>query len=516
MGRAKIMTAEEAVAMIKDGETVGVGGFVGTSVPEELQVAIEKRYLETSSPKNLTLVYAAGQGDGKDRGANHFGHEGLIKRVVGGHWNLAPKLQKLAIDNKIEAYNLPQGVISRLYREIAAGNPGVITHVGLKTFVDPDLMGGKLNSMTKEDIVEKITLNNKDYMFYKSFPINVAFIRGTYADEDGNITLDKEPLKLEALPLAMACKNSGGKVFVQVEKVVRRGTFDPKSVKIPSILVDGIIVTKGHPQTYGTHFEESYISACILPVNMFEKYPLNARKIVARRSAMFLNKSDVVNYGIGIPEVIAEILKEEGLIGETVATVEAGAIGGNPAGGLDFGCAVAPEAILDQAYQFDFYDGGGLDKTFLGLAQCDKYGNINVSKFGPRIAGCGGFIDISQNSKQVIFCGTFTAGGLKVKCEDKKLVIAKEGESKKFIQDVEQITFSGEFAKENGKTIYYITERAVFILDKNGFRLTEVAPGIDIEKDILAHMEFRPEIDENLKLMDERIFSDKPMGLTIS
>ncbi len=515
MGRAKIITAEEAVAMIKDGDTVGVGGFVGSSVPEELQVAVEKRYMETNNPKDLTLVYAAGQGDGKDRGANHFGHEGLIKKVVGGHWNLAPKLQKLAIDSKIEAYNFPQGVISRLYREIAAGNPGVVTPVGLKTFVDPDLAGGKLNDKTKEELVEKINLNGKDFLFYKSFPIDVAFIRGTYADEDGNITLDKEPLKLEALPLAMACKNSGGKVFVQVEKVVRRGTFDPKSVKIPGVLVDGVIVTKGHPQTYATDFEESYVSACILPVNMFEKYPLNARKIVARRSAMFLNKNDIVNYGIGIPEVIAEVLKEEGLIGQTTATVEAGAIGGNPAGGLDFGCAVAPEAILDQAYQFDFYNGGGLDKTFLGLAQCDQYGNINVSKFGPRIAGCGGFIDISQNSKQVVFCGTFTAGGLKVSCEDKKLTITNEGKSKKFIENVEQITFSGEFAQENDKTTYYITERAVFVLDKNGFKLTEIAPGVDLEKDILAHMDFRPEIAEDLKLMDERIFADEPMGLKI-
>ena len=313
----------------------------------------------------------------------------------------------------------------------------------------------------------------------------------------------------------MACKNSGGKVFVQVEKVVRRGTFDPKSVKIPGVLVDGVIVTKGHPQTYATDFEESYVSACILPVNMFEKYPLNARKIVARRSAMFLSKNDIVNYGIGIPEVIAEVLKEEGLIGQTTATVEAGAIGGNPAGGLDFGCAVAPEAILDQAYQFDFYNGGGLDKTFLGLAQCDQYGNINVSKFGPRIAGCGGFIDISQNSKQVVFCGTFTAGGLKVSCEDKKLTITNEGKSRKFIENVEQITFSGEFAQENDKTTYYITERAVFVLDKNGFKLTEVAPGVDLEKDILAHMDFRPEIAEDLKLMDERIFADEPMGLKI-
>ncbi len=512
----KVMTLEAAISMIEDGAAVATGGFVGNMHPEALSRGVEELFVKSGHPKDLTLVYAAGQGDGKDRGLNHFGHVGLVKRAVGGHWGLAPKLGKLALDNQMEAYNFPQGVISHLFRAIAGNKPGVITKVGMKTFVDPRLDGGKLNDSTQEDLVELIELNGEEWLYYKSFNLDVAFIRGTYADPQGNCTFHKEAVSLEMLSIAQAVKNCGGKVILQVEKVVEEGTLDYKMVKIPGIYVDAIVEAdpSEHMQTFGEQYNPSYSQDIRIPVKGIPPMVLNERKLIARRAAMELKPNSVMNLGIGVPEGVSMVANEEGIEG-LILTTEAGTIGGIPAGGMSFGAAINPDMIIDQPYQFDFYDGGGLDVAFLGLAQCDSKGNVNVSKFGPKVAGCGGFINISQNAKKVVYCGSFTAGGLKVEVVEGKLKIINEGRAKKFIDDCEQITFSGEYAYEIGQPVIYVTERAVFEITEKGLTLTEIAPGVDLQKDILDLMTFKPAIAEPLKEMDASIFAPEPMGLKL-
>jgi propionate CoA-transferase len=512
----KIVTAAQAVQRIRDGDTVATGGFVGVGFAENIAVALEQRFTSTGLPRGLTLLYAAGQGDGKERGLNHLAHEGLVTRVIGGHWALVPRLQQLAMDNRLEAYNLPQGIISQLFRDTAAGKPGLLSSVGLGTFVDPRFGGGKINASARDDLVELTTIGGAEYLFYKTRPIQVAIIRGTSADPSGNVTMEREALTLEALAIAMAAHNSGGIVIVQVEQVVADGTLNARQVKVPGILVDCVVVAEKpeyHMQTFATGYSAAYASALRVPLASIVPAPPGERKIIARRALMELNAGHVVNLGIGMPEGVAQAAAEEGLLALFTLTAEAGVIGGMPAGGLDFGAATNADAVIDQPYQFDFYDGGGLDVAVLGLAQADRHGNLNVSKFGNRLAGAGGFINISQNAKKVVFVGTFTTGGLRIEASDGRLRILREGATRKFVDQVEHRTYSGEYAYARGQEALYVTERCVFRLVAQGLELIEVAPGIELERDILAQMDFRPQLSPDLKAMDGRIFAPAPMGL---
>src|SRR5215218_2959820 len=510
----KFVSADEAAALIQSNDTICVSGFIGISTPDELILALERRFLETRAPTDLTLVFAAGPGDGKERGLNRLAHEGLVKRVVGGHWGLVPKLAQLALDNRVEAYNLPLGCISHLYRDIAARRPGTFSKVGLRTFADPRQGGGKLNAITTEDLVELIELDGETWLRYKAFPIQVALIRGTTSDPAGNITMEREALTLDNRAAAMAAKNSRGFVIAQVERIAAAESLNPREVQVPGILVDCVVLAEAnnHLQTYATAYNHAFSGRQRVPLDRIEPLELDERKVIARRCAFELPPGGVVNLGIGMPEGVAAVAAEERVLKYLTLPAEPGVIGGLPPGGLNFGAALNPEAVIHQNQQFDFYDGGGLDLACLGMAQADREGNVNVSRFGRRLAGAGGFINISQSAKKLLFAGTFTAGGLDVAIADGKLRIVREGKSPKFIENVEQITFSGSYAAEVEQPVFYVTERCVFRRTAKGMELTEIAPGIDLERDILAHMSFKPIVGDP-KLMDERIFRPGIMGL---
>jgi propionate CoA-transferase len=497
--KARLSTADEAIATIPSGATVAIGGFVGAGHPELLTAALERRFLQEGTPQDLTLYYCAGQGDRGDRGLNHLAHRGLVRRVVGGHWNLAPKLGALALANEIEAYNFPQGVLCVLLREIAAKRPGIFTRVGLNTFIDPIHGGGRLNERTIEPLVERIVLDGQTWLRYKPVPVNVGLIRATTADRHGNLTMEREGFIGEVLPIAQAAKNHGGIVIAQVERIVDRIT-DPKSVRVPGILVDHVVVSggEGHDQTFGEAFNPSYEESGD-DLAAVPRLGFSERKIIGTRALQEVRAGDIVNLGIGLPEAVAAVAAETGRLGEFTLTVESGPIGGVPASGLSFGCSHYPEAIVDQPSQFDFYDGGGLDLAVLGAVEIDAEGSVNVTHFAGRFAGVGGFMNIAQSARRLVFCCTFRAGDLEVAVEDGALRILREGKHAKFVRSLDQVSFHGPSALARGQQVLYVTERAVFELTERGLRLVEIAPGVDLATEVLGRMEFIPEIAGSLR-----------------
>jgi acetate CoA-transferase len=510
----RVLSPEQAVTLIPDGATVAISGAGGGIVePTALILALAERYKASATPRALTYLHTTGLGDRADRGMSPLALSGLCARAIGGHWGQSPRMSEMAERNEIEAYCFPQGVISQLFRATAAGHPGILSHVGLGTFVDPRQQGGKLNSRTTQDLVRLMEIDGKEWLFYPSIKPSVALIRGTSADADGYITMEDEPAFLDVLSIAQATRNSGGLVIVQVQRMVKTHSQHPKAIKIPGFLVDVVVVDPQQQQTYHS-VADRFIGGDLQAVDgNLPKLELNERKVIARRAVMEVRPGQVSNLGVGISDGVGYVAAEEGLSDQLTFTLELGPIGGTPAKGIIFGATISPRAVLDQPYQFDFYDGGGLDVSFLSFAEIDQWGNVNVHKFNGKIMGVGGFIDIAQNSKKVIFSGTFNAGGLKTRVAEGALTIEQEGHFNKILPQLTEISFSGREAAADGKEVLYITERAVFRLTAQGLLLTEIAPGIDLQRDILDHLGFALQVADTLVTMDPRLFVEGPMGL---
>ncbi len=511
----KVIQADDVANLVEDDDTLLIGGSgAGHSVPDTLIAAIGKRFLAEGAPLNLTTIHPVGLGDRGSRGIGHLAHPGLLKRVVCGTLVDSPPVERMAADNQIEAYTLPQGCLSQLTRETAAGRPGLITHVGLRTFVDPRHGGGRQSARATEDLVELIQIAGREFLFFKPFHANVALLRGTTADEDGNVTMEHEAVFGEMISMAQAVRRAGGIVIVQVKRLALRGTLPPKQVKIPGMLVDYIVVDPSQTQTFFTGHDAAYAGEIRIPMSQIAALDFSVRKVIARRGSLELFPGAICNLGSGVSTGIASIAAEEGALDSIVLTNEQGLIGGAPATGNEPGAARNYQAMVDQPYQFDFYDGGGLELAFLSFAEVDSDCNVNVSRFGDKIIGPGGFINISQNAQTIVFSGTFTSGGLDIDWNDGEVRIKREGREKKFVRKVQQVTYSGPLANENHQRAFYVTERAVFRRNEHGhLELIEIAPGIDLDRDVLAQMEFRPDISSELKRMDRRIFLPKLMGL---
>lgn len=510
----KIISVEDAVGLIQNRDVLAVSGYGTNGVPEKILQAVGARFDSTSEPRDLTIMFAGGIGDGAGRGLNHLGKEGLIARTIGGHYGLIPSFERLAVENKIKAYNFPEGVMTHLYRNIAAGKLGAMSHVGLETFVDPRLEGGKINEAADDDLVRLLEIDGDEILYFKGFPVDIAVIRGTTADSDGNISLERESLSLENLSLAMAARNSGGIVICQVERIAQNNSIDARHVRIPGFMVDCVVLAEPelHMQNFDSQYNPALSGEMRVPLDAHPILPLDEKKIVMRRAALELTPHAIVNLGLGIPSGVGNIANEEKISDRIMLTVDPGIYGGVPLDGFGFGAALNYVASIDHATQFDFIDGGGIDIAVLGFAECDGQGNINASRFSNRISGCGGFINISQNSKKVVFVGTFTSGGLKTEISDGKLKILQEGKFSKFAEAVGQVTFSGTRAAREGRSVLYVTERCVFRLTEGGLELIEVAPGIDLENEILALLPFQPIMTSPVPMLPN-LFRPDRMGL---
>jgi len=519
MRKPVFITGDEAAAMIESGKTIVTVGMTLVSSAETILKAIEKRFLETGEPKNLTLMHSCGQSD-RDRGIQHFAHEGMLRRIIGGHWGLQPKIMKLIAENKVLAYNFPQGQFAQYFRTIASGDLGKISKVGLGTFIDPRIEGGKMNEITKQapDLIEVLMINGEEYLHYKPIPIDYCIIRGTRIDEYGNLSTEEEAMNLEVFPAVMACKKFGGKVIAQAKYKVAAGTIHCKQVTVPGVFIDAAVICPDpdmdHRQTHSFAFNPAYCGDIRTPEAEIDPLSLTVRKVIGRRALMELSRNDILNVGTGIPnDVVGPIIAEEGIKDDVTITVESGVYGGEPMGGVDFGIAKNQYALIRHDDQFDFYDGQGVDITFMGAGEVDPEGNVNATRLGPNPTGAGGFIDITTNAKHVVFCFTFTGKGLECSFEGGKLTIVKEGSLIKFVNKLQQISFNAQIARKKGQKVHYVTERAVFELTPEGLVLTEIAEGIDLQTQILDLMEFKPKISENLKRINPCIYNEGKYGL---
>jgi propionate CoA-transferase len=509
--KSKFISAEAAAALIADSDTVALmGGGGGLMEATCLFQAVERRFLATRRPRNLTVVHALGIGDKKTLGMNCFAYEGLVKRVIGGHWPWSPRMQQLTREEKIEAYILPGGVSSQLLREIGGGRPGLFTHVGLGTVCDPRHGGGRMNASAKDDLAEVVMVDGREYLRYKPYPVNVALVRASAADEDGNISFEHEAANLDATSIALAARTSRGKVIVQVRERLPRGALKAREVRIPAAWVDAIVVDPQQRTSYDIPFDARLSGELTGPERFATEpqadEPFSERQAIARRAACELFEGAVVNYGVGVPDAVAKLAARRGELDRIYQTIEHGTYGGSLLDGVLFGYARNASAMLDAPTQFDFYAGGGLDIAFLGFGEFDAQGNVNVSRLGGLTVGPGGFIDIAQNARKVIFCGTFAAKGVRLETGDGTLRVPQQGSVRKLVQEVEQVTFSGPQALVRGQQALYLTERASFRLTARGMELFEIAPGVDLQRDVLDQMDFAPLLAGTIAVMPSSHF----------
>jgi len=507
METQKIVLAEEAVATIQDGSTVAVCGCENILLPDFLLSRLEDRFLKTGHPKGLTELHAVIHGMGPGLGLEHFAHEGMTRRVIGSGYSFlkSSKMTALIRENKIPAYIMPMGTVYQMLANVASGETYTYSDVGIGTFVDNELEGGCMNSCAQNTLCWHETLHGEDKLCYRNEKIDVAILRGTSADEFGNISLEKEPMTLGVKTLAMAAKASGGKVIVQVGRLVKRGSMDPQKIQIPGIMVDMVVLDEEQPAS-GGKMNPALTGEIRIPISSLDPLPLDVAKVISRRAAKEIKKQHaVVNLGVGIPVNIPMVQVEDRAERETVFFPEHGSIGGVPAGRAIFGTNINPDAIIDSTDVFRFYRGGGLTQSFLGFGEIDQYGNVNVSKFNGIIPGCGGFIDIAHKTPKLVFCGSFTAGGADISVGDGRLTILKEGKYRKIVKQVEQVTLNGQNALRKGQDITYITERAVFKLTPQGLEMVEIAPGVDIQKNIVDLIPFPIVIKEPME-MDADLF----------
>lgn len=522
MRKPAVLTAKEAVNLIEDSSTICTIGMTLISACETILKEIERKFLEEGYPRDLTYFHTCGQAAMKQPGGlQHLAHEGLIRRVIGGHWGQSPLMMDLISGNKIEAFNLPQGQMANMFHSMALREPGKLSKVGIGTYIDPRVEGGKMNQKTKEcgyDEVGLVTVDGEEYLQYKPVKIDTLIIRGTYADENGNIDTSHEGMVLELLPAVMATKRWGGKVICQVKKIVKAGSLSPKAVVVPGVLVDAVVVCENpveeHRQTYSWYYDPAYSGQALAPEMAAKSIPVNVRKVIGRRAVSELIPDQIINIGTGIPnDVIGSIIAEENVSDSVMITVESGIYGGVPAETIDFGISMNAQALIPHDRQFELYNGTGVDFTFMGAGEMDQYGNVNSTKMGTKAPGAGGFIDITATAKNVIFCSTFTGVGLKTSFSKEGLKIEEEGKIKKLVKKVQQISYNGKIACERGQNMLYVTERAVFKLTKDGPMLIEIAKGVDLQKDILDQMEFKPLIAENLRYTDTAIYAEGAFGL---
>ena len=500
-----VETAAEAVRRIPDGACVAIGGSgAGHAIPDILLRTLGSRHVSKGSPKGLTLLHPFGVGDQQSKGLQQAAHPEMYRRVIGGHWSMAPRMAQLAAENRFAAYCLPAGVMVQLFHCAASGSPGWFTHAGLDTFIDPRLEGGRLNAKATEELVEYVERDGKPWLFYKTIPIDVSLIHAWEADTNGNLSMRHEAGFWHNCALAQAASASNGLTIAAVRKIVPEGSIDPRSVHVPGCFVDVLVVDEEQGQTYQTDFEPSYCGEARMPEDGFIGMPFGPRKVIARRAAQELTPGAVINVGFGIPDGVLNVAREQGIAHMVTSTIEHGQFGGVPAGGLDFGAVYNPDAILETGHMFDFYHGRGVDQTFLGFLQIDAAGNVNVSKLASRIIGVGGFIDIVQKAKKVVYCGTLSIRA-KIEIRGGRLTYRSHG-APKLVDTIGQVTFSADYAQRTGQQVLYVTESAVFRLGTDGIVLEEIAPGIDLERDLLPQLGFLPQISPDLNRMPSEVF----------